>query len=134
MTAASTVTHRFLMVEDNPDNAEFATWLLEDEGYEVDCAETGELGLKMLEEYEYSLILMDISLPGMDGNLVIQTIRSQDKHSGIPIIAVTAHAIPAECREVLESGADYVITKPIDEDALLDAISKSLRGELPSKH
>lgn len=133
VTQTNTPNPRFLMVEDNPDNAEFTTWLLEDENYDVDCAETAEIGLKMLSENNYALVLMDISLPGMDGRTAIEVIRNGEGQSDIPIIAVTAHAILEEREEILQSGSDFVITKPIDEDALLNVISQCLEGNIPRR-
>ncbi|MFL0800544.1 MAG: response regulator [Agarilytica sp.] len=116
------------MVEDNPDNAALATWILEDEGYTLDCAETAEIGLEWLanDEKHYALILMDISLPGMDGKEAMQIIRATPQHKSIPIIAVTAHAVLNERDAIMASGADELVTKPIAEDILLTAIEKHL--------
>ena len=115
-----------LVVEDNPDNAQLVTWILEDEGYSVDLAETAELGLDMLAKSDYSLILMDISLPGMDGKEAMTIIRSNPRFQSIPIIAVTAHAVLGEKDAIIASGADMLVTKPIIEEDLLSAISKIL--------
>ena len=115
-----------LVVEDNPDNAQLITWILEDEGYNVNVAETAELGLDMLAKSDYSLILMDISLPGMDGKEAITKIRSNPLLQSIPIIAVTAHAVLGEKDAIMASGADMLVTKPIIEEDLLSAISKIL--------
>ncbi len=128
MSTEKTPNHHLLMVEDNPDNAELATWILEDEGYTLDRAETAEIGLEWLARTDksYALILMDISLPGMDGKEAMQIIRADPIHKSIPIIAVTAHAVLDERDAIMASGADELVTKPIAEDLLLSAITKHL--------
>ena len=108
-----------LMVEDNADNADLATWMLEDADYSVVVAATAEAGLALLEEHQYAIILMDISLPGMDGKDAIRLIRANPNLSGVPIIALTAHAVLNERDAIMASGADSIVTKPIDEDLLL---------------
>lgn len=108
-----------LMVEDNADNADLATWMLEDANYSVALATTAEAGLALLEDHRYSIILMDISLPGMDGKDAIRLIRANPSLSAIPIIALTAHAVLNERDAIMASGADCIVTKPIDEDLLL---------------
>ena len=108
-----------LMVEDNADNADLATWMLEDADYSVVVAATAEAGLALLEEHQYAIILMDISLPGMDGKDAIRLIRANPNLSGVPIIALTAHAVLNERDAIMASGADCIVTKPIDEDLLL---------------
>lgn len=116
-----------LLVEDNPDNARLASWILEDEGYTVAWASSAELGLSMLQEAEqttYQVILMDISLPGMDGKQAIACVRESGTLRHLPIIAVTAHAILNEREAILKAGADAIVTKPIDEDLLLKTISQ----------
>ncbi|MFL0805324.1 MAG: response regulator [Agarilytica sp.] len=128
MSTENTPNRHLLLVEDNPDNAELATWILEDEGYTLDCAETAEIGLEWLAnpDKHYGLILMDISLPGMDGKEAMQIIRADPVHKAIPIIAVTAHAVLDERDAIMASGADELVTKPIAEDLLLSAIEKYL--------
>ncbi len=112
-----------LMVEDNPDNATLVTWMLEDEGYEVVCAESAEKGLELLADNQYAVVLMDISLPGMNGKEAIRAIRADPERRHIPIVALTAHAILNERDAIMASGADLLITKPIDEDELIGTIA-----------
>ena len=118
-----------LLIEDNPDNVKLLTWTLEDEGYEVVTASTAEEGLKELENREFALILMDISLPGMDGKEATRRLRAQPKYAELPIIAVTAHAIRGEDEVILASGITALVTKPIDEERLLETIEALLRKE-----
>lgn len=118
-----------LMIEDNPDNVKLLTWTLEDEGYEVVTAATAEEGLKELEKREFALILMDISLPGMDGKQATRIIRTDPKYRDLPIIAVTAHAIQGESEKILACGVTELVTKPIDTVKIVGVIAKHLRGE-----
>ena len=108
-----------LMVEDNADNADLATWMLEDADYDVTLAPTAEDGLALLDKNSYAIILMDISLPGMDGKDAIRLIRANPRIQEMPIIALTAHAVLNERDAIMASGANCIVTKPIDEDLLL---------------
>ncbi|WP_053981341.1 response regulator [Marinagarivorans algicola] len=115
-----------LMIEDNADNADLATWMLEDAGYCVTTAQTAEEGLALLDKNPYKLVLMDISLPGMDGKQAIQLIRANEQQKHLPVIALTAHAILNERDAILASGADCIVTKPIDESLLLSRLEEMI--------
>jgi len=115
-----------LVIEDNPDNRKLVTWILEDEGYEVSCAETAEVGLELLQNTPFAMILMDISLPGIDGKEATQRIRAMDQYANLPIIALTAHAIKGEHESIMESGVTSLITKPVDEEMLVAQIAELL--------
>ena len=117
---------QILVIEDNPDNRKLVTWILEDEGYEVSCAETAEDGLEMLSRTPFAIILMDISLPGMDGKEATRRIRAMSQYVDLPIIALTAHAIKGEHESIMESGVTRLITKPVDEDVLTAEIAQLL--------
>ena len=117
---------KILVVEDNPDNMTLVTWILEDEDYEVHGAQTGELGIEMAESEHFDIILMDISLPGIDGKEATRHLRAQDRFKTLPIIALTAHAIKGEDQAILDSGVTDLLTKPLDEELLLKRISELL--------
>lgn len=121
-----TIDQTILVVEDNPDNQQLVTWILEDEGYTVVCADTAEDGLLMLNSNDFALILMDISLPGMDGKQATQQIRNTPSIAKIPIIALTAHAVQGERESIMASGVDDLLTKPVDEIALIQRITDML--------
>lgn len=116
-----------LVVEDNPDNSKLVSWILEDEGYEVTCAESGERCLSLLEKEKFDLILMDISLPGISGKEATRRIRQMPRLQKLPILALTAHAIEAEQQSILNSGVDELLTKPINDEQLIRALNKYLR-------
>ena len=114
---------KILVIEDNPDNRKLVTWILEDEGYQVTCAETAEDGLASLEKQDFDIVLMDISLPGMDGKEATRLIRQQPKWKTLPVIALTAHAIKGEHEAIMASGVTDLITKPLDEEKLLESLA-----------
>lgn len=111
-----------LVIEDNPDNSKLVTWILEDEGYQVICSETAEDGLAQLELHPIDAVLMDISLPGMDGKQATQCIRANPKWSHLPVLALTAHAIKGEHEAIMAAGVTGLLTKPLDEDALIQQL------------
>ncbi len=118
-----------LVIEDNPDNQKLITWILEDEGYEITCAGTAEEGLDLLAHQQFGVVLMDISLPGMDGKEATQIIRQTEAWKHLPVIALTAHALQGEVEAIYEAGVDDLIPKPLDEQTLLDKLT-----EIYSKH
>jgi CheY-like chemotaxis protein len=115
-----------LVVEDSPDNMKLVAWALEDEGYAFEGANSAEEGLELLRRRPFDLVLMDVSLPGIDGKEATRRIRSDPALAGLPVIAVTAHAIKGEAEAILASGVDALITKPIDETLLMETIAKCL--------
>jgi len=119
-----------LVVEDNPDNMTLVKWILEDEGFQTTEAPTGEDCLEILKSSSFDLILMDISLPGIDGKETTQLIRQNPKFKDLPIIALTAHAVKGEEEAIWNSGVSDLITKPIAEDLLLQRINYFLSETL----
>lgn len=118
-----------LVVEDNPDNRKLAAWLLEDAGYPFLCVHTAEEGLQALEESPVGVVLMDVSLPGMDGKEATRRLRADPRWRDLPVIAVTAHATTGEVDAILASGVSALVTKPIEEAALLRAMESLLGVE-----
>ena len=113
-----------VVVEDNEDNLKLVSWILEDENYEFVSFKSGEECLENIDKYNVALILMDISLPGMDGKEATRRLRDIDKYSQLPIIACTAHAIKGEEEEIRDCGVDDIITKPIDENMLIERLKQ----------
>ena len=117
---------RIAVVEDNLDNRLLVQAILEDE-YEISEYESGKEVLDGLADDIPDLILLDISLPGMDGTEVLEWVRSQELLSDLPVIALTAHAMSGDREKYIEMGFDDYVTKPIvDEDVLLGAIQRLL--------
>ena len=119
-----------LVVEDNPDNMTLVKWILEDEGFQTTEALTGEDCLEMIQSSSFDLILMDISLPGIDGKETTQLIREKPQFKNLPIIALTAHAVKGEEEAIWNSGVSDLITKPIAEELLLRRINYFLNETL----
>ena len=117
-----------LVVEDNADNRKLLEWLLEDDGYSFECVGTAEEGLAALDARPFGLVLMDVSLPGIDGKEATRRIRADPRLARLPVLALTAHAVKGEAEAILASGVTALITKPIDEALLLDAIRDALGG------
>lgn len=103
-----------LVVEDNPLNLDLVRDLLEGEGYIVAAAETAEAGIRLARELRPALILMDISLPGMDGLEATRIIKSDPATRHLPIIALTAHAMKGDDRLAASAGCDGYLAKPIN--------------------
>jgi CheY-like chemotaxis protein len=120
------VTPTILVVEDNPDNMKLFAWTLEDEGFAFEGVGRAEDALAILENRPFDLVLMDISLPGMDGKEATRRLRSHPRFARLPIIAVTAHAIKGEDEAILASGVSAMVTKPIDETLLVQTIRDCL--------
>ena len=117
---------KIAVVEDNPDNRMLVQALLEDR-YEISEYETGVEAVEGLGSDVPDLILLDISLPEMDGTEVLAWIRGQDELKDLPVIALTAHAMAGDRDKYLAAGFNDYVTKPIiDEDVLIEAIERCL--------
>ena len=105
------MTERILVVEDNNDNMTLISWILEDGGYDFLGVRTAEEAMLRLDEGGFDLVLMDISLPGIDGAEATRRLRKDARFAELPIIAVTAHAVKGETEAILEAGLSDLITK-----------------------
>jgi len=119
---------KIALVEDNPDNRLLVRVILESL-YEVTEYENGFAALEGLPKEKPDLVLLDVSLPEMDGTEVLRRIRTDANLHDLPVIALTAHAMAGDREKYLAAGFDEYVTKPIvDETLLLDAIKKLLNG------
>jgi CheY-like chemotaxis protein len=120
---------RIAVVEDNPDNRLLVRVILEPL-YEVTEYENGFLALEGLPRQKPDLVLLDVSLPEMDGTEVLKKIRLDEQLRELPVIALTAHAMAGDREKFIKAGFDDYVTKPIvDETLLLDAIARLLPGK-----
>jgi signal transduction histidine kinase/ActR/RegA family two-component response regulator len=119
----------FLLVEDNAINQEIAVTILSELGAQVDTADNGEEGLRAFLEKDYSLILMDVRMPIMDGLEATRRIRASAKHDAavVPILAMTANAMLDDREASRDAGMNGHIAKPIDVDELKSALFHALR-------
>ncbi len=104
---------RILVVEDNPKNLKLVRDVLQFSGYEVFEATTGEDGVQMAREVAPDLILMDLQLPGIDGAEALRQIRGEPSTGSVPVVAVTAFAMPEDRRRAFDSGFNGYVEKPI---------------------
>lgn len=116
-----------LIVEDVALNRELLTQLLEDQ-YQLLFAGDGEQAVSVALKHQPDLVLMDMSLPRVDGWEASRRIKADDSGRDIPIIAVTAHAMRGDEERARESGCDDYITKPIDEALLFEKLNAFLDG------
>lgn len=103
-----------LVVEDNEANQLLVQAVLERDGYQVEVAATADEALEKLARTRPSLILMDIQLPGDDGLCLTRQLKAGPATADIPIIALTAHAMPGDSQATTDAGCAGCITKPID--------------------
>ena len=122
---------KILYVEDNEDNIYMLTRRLERKGFTVLIAGDGEEGVRMARSENPVLILMDLSLPVMDGWEATRRIKADPATSSIPVIALTAHAMEGEREKALAAGCDEFDTKPVDFARLLEKIA-ALTGGTPA--
>jgi len=117
---------RILLVEDNEMNRDMLSRRLERKGFEIAMAVDGREGVEMATSGEYDLILMDMSLPEIDGWEATRQLRAAPETERTPIIALTAHAMAGDREKALEAGCDDYDTKPIELDRLLSKINALL--------
>lgn len=116
---------KILVVEDVDFNRDLLVQLLEDD-YEVIEAVNGQEGVEHAERERPDLILMDLSLPVMDGWEATRQLKANDNFRSIPVIALTAHAMKGDEEKALAAGCDDYLVKPLDEDELIAKIQKYL--------
>jgi len=117
---------KILLVEDNEMNRDMLYRRLERRGYQVLVAEDGEQGVSMAQAERPDLILMDMSLPVLDGWQATQQIKSAPETQSIPVIALTAHAMAGDQDKAIAAGCDDYDSKPIELPRLLDKIEALL--------
>ena len=117
---------KLLLVEDNEMNRDMLSRRLKRKGYEVVCAVDGEEGVTMAASESPDLVLMDLSLPVMDGWEATCHLKGDEATRAIPVIALTAHAMDGDEQKAREAGCDDYDTKPVDLPRLLGKIEALL--------
>ena len=115
-----------MIVEDDADSQYVYKAYLEHKGFEVVGAQTGEEGLRLAREGHPDAILMDISMPGMDGWEITRRLKADAATREIPVIAITAHAFPEDREKSREVGCEAFLTKPCDPGDVLAEILRVL--------
>ena len=121
---------RVLLVEDNPINQELGVEILTGAGVRVTVAENGAEALRRLDAEEFDCVLMDVQMPVMDGLEATREIRRRERLNKLPVIAMTAGAMPWEREQTRAAGMDDHVTKPVDVDELLRTLTRWL-GSVP---
>jgi CheY-like chemotaxis protein len=117
-----------LVVDDFADNREMYTQFLEFSGFRVAEAQNGHEALEKAFALSPDLIVMDLSLPGLDGWEATRQLKANDRTRGIPIIALTGHALAGHSKGAMEAGCDAFITKPCLPERLMEEIKSMLKG------
>ncbi len=120
---------RIVYVEDNEDNVfMLQTWFELIGDFEILVAVNGNDGLAMVANERPDLVLMDLNLPDIDGWEVTRRLKADPSTAGIPVIALTAHAMSGDREKALAAGCDEFDTKPVDFDRLLQKVNALLGG------
>jgi two-component system cell cycle response regulator DivK len=117
---------KILLVEDNEMNRDMLSRRLQRKGFEVEMAVDGKQGVEMALAGTYDLILMDMSLPEIDGWEATRRVREAPQTRAIPIIALTAHAMSGDREKAMAAGCNDYDTKPVELDRLLGKIAALL--------
>ena len=117
---------KLLLVEDNEMNRDMLARRLEKRGYQLVIATDGLMGIDLARKENPDLILMDMSLPGLDGWQASRQLKSDTHTAGIPIIALTAHAMAEDREKAMAAGCDEYETKPVELQSLLTKIQALL--------
>ena len=119
---------KLLLIEDNEMNRDMLSRRLAKQGYEVVIAVDGEQGLDKAQSEAPALILMDMSLPGIDGWEATRRLKAGRETHAIPVIALTAHAMSEDREKALAAGCDDFDTKPVELPRLLSKIQALLKA------
>jgi CheY-like chemotaxis protein len=122
-----------LIVDDEPDNVQVVEKILSYNGAHIYTADDGHAGLAILAEVTPTFVLLDLSMPVMDGWEMIAHMREHPQWVDLPVIALTAHAMPTDEEAVMAAGFDGYISKPFRLENLLDKIKHYLALALESK-
>ena len=119
---------KILIIEDNLLNLELTTDLLEANGFVVHSAQTAEEGLRLARELLPDLVLMDFSLPGMDGLTATKNLKTDPATNHVSVVGLTANAMKGDEELALNAGCDGYLTKPIDTRTFIAAVTKFIEA------
>jgi len=119
---------RVLIVEDNPFSLELTSELIQTKGHQVICATSGNEALSIARAEQPDLILLDVQLPGVDGLTVARALKTEPATKEIPIVGISAHAMPEDEARALQAGCIAYLRKPLDTRHFLDLMERLLGG------
>lgn len=120
---------KVLIAEDNAVNRELLRELLEARGYSVLEACDGQEALRLIDETQPDILLLDIGMPVLDGFAVIRKIRENSHRIQLPVVAVTAYAMQGDRERILKSGFDGYLSKPVNPASLTEELDRLLRKQ-----
>lgn len=123
-----------LVVEDDEDIQQLVSYNLVKAGFDVECAETGEEGIRKIEAEVPDLVLLDLMLPGIDGSEICRQLRLNEEYRELPVIMLTAKGEDADVVAGFDLGADDYITKPFSPEVLISRIKAVLRRKVREKN
>ncbi len=126
MTTKKNGRRTILIVEDDEDSRYVYGVVLEDHGFSVVMAHSGEDGLRIARETRPTAILMDVSIPGLDGWTVTERLKNDPETAQIPVIIITAHAFPEDLARAKQVGSDSFLTKPCEPRRVLEEVVRLL--------
>jgi two-component system, cell cycle response regulator DivK len=124
---------RILVVEDNMDNYELVRFVLERAGYDVFLAMNGRDGVAAARLQKPDLILMDLTMPEMDGWMAAEKLKADEITKPIPLYALSAHTLPSDRKRALDAGCDGYISKPIHMAGFLEVVERALGRQKEKK-
>jgi len=116
-----------LIVEDNEKNMKLVRDILQAKGHATMEAGTAEDGIRMALERVPDLVLMDIQLPGMNGMQALKVLRAEPKTAGVPVVAITASVMTQDRQQIMDTGFDGFIEKPINLKEFLSTVHSAIR-------
>lgn len=119
---------RILLVEDNPTNLELMRYLLTHHGHEVDSAQNGMEGVRLVQQLRPDIVLCDLRMPYLDGYGLLERVRAEPALDDVIVIAVTAYSMPDDRKRVAEAGFDGHLTKPIMPETVVGQIERFIAG------
>lgn len=122
---------RVLLVEDDPLSLKLMRDVLAASGFETDAVTNGLDVFERLHGQRVDLVVMDIGLPGLDGVEVTRRLRQSEATTAIPVVAVTAYAMPEDERRITEAGCDVYLTKPLDYGSFVSVVRALISGREP---
>lgn len=122
-------TDTILIIEDDLALLQFATWVLELEGYHILQAQDGYEGLRLVRERQVALVLLDLRLPGLDGWSVLKEIKSSPELEALPVIVFSASSTVRQQQKALRIGAVEYLVKPISATTLGNAVNRICRPQ-----
>ena len=117
---------RVLLIEDDSATAQSIELMLKSENFNIYTTDLGEEGVDLGKLYDYDIILLDLNLPDMSGDVVLRTLRQDPELRDIPVVMISGDAIPSQVQRVLDLGAAAYVTKPFDIQELLRLVDSKL--------